>query len=214
MQKTKSLQNIENRLSDLDPGSFRFKALECARDFKTSWIELGQYLFTIYKDKLYKDWGYLEFDSYCAKEVGIRKNTALKLLKSYSFIEKEEPSFLKREEIEDRQPARIPSYEAVNSLRLAKQNEQLPEKEYRALRDDVFENTKEDEEVKKKIKYVLKNYAKPAKEQDPEEKKDTVLKRALFQLKAAKAEMEELGFPKKVTHSIADLIDLLSEYQV
>ena len=42
-------------------------------------------------DKHFRTWNYLSFDTYCFKELGIRQTTASKLLKSYSFIEKEEP---------------------------------------------------------------------------------------------------------------------------
>src|SRR5258707_896036 len=114
MQKTKSIQEIEERMQSLAPESVRYKVLDSARSFKSSWIALGQYLFTVYKDKLYKDWGYLTFEAYCGKEIGVRQATAVKLLKSYSFLEKEEPAFLRREALEERKPSQIPSYESVN----------------------------------------------------------------------------------------------------
>jgi hypothetical protein len=159
--KPKAIHDIEERMENTDPESFRYKVLESAKGFKSSWIELGQYLFTVYKDKLYKDWGYLTFEAYCAKEIGIRQATAVKLLKSYAFLETEEPQFLKRENIEDRQPKNIPSVDAVNSLRLAKSNEDISEKDYRELREDVLDDAKDDDEVKKKIKYILKAKTRP-----------------------------------------------------
>ena len=94
-------------MEGLEPGSFRYKVLDAAKGFKSSWIDLGQYLFSVYRDKSYREWGYLTFDAYCAKEIGIRQPTAMKLLKSYSFLEREEPSFLKREALDERQPNRI-----------------------------------------------------------------------------------------------------------
>ena len=81
---------------NLEPGSFRYKVLDAARGFKSSWMELGQYLFTVYRDKLFKEWWYLTFEAYTAKEIGIKQPTAMKLLRSYSFLEKEEPVFLKK----------------------------------------------------------------------------------------------------------------------
>src|SRR5487761_2441298 len=89
-QKTKSIHNLEERMGHLEPESLRYQVLDAAKSFKSSWIQLGQFLFTVYKDKLYRDWAYQTFEAYCAKEIGIRQNTAIKLLKSYSFLEKEE----------------------------------------------------------------------------------------------------------------------------
>ncbi|MDD5595453.1 MAG: hypothetical protein PHY94_04300, partial [Candidatus Omnitrophica bacterium] len=93
--KSKSLENIEEKMGQLDENSFRYHVLENAKGFKSSWIELGRSLYTVLKDKLYKEWGYGSFDIYTVKEIGIRKQTAMKLLRSYYFLEKEEPAYLK-----------------------------------------------------------------------------------------------------------------------
>ena len=76
-------------MGELDPQSFRYSVLEAARGFKSSWIDLGQLLYSVSKDKKYKDWGFLTFEAYCEKEVGIKQATAMKMLKSYYFLEKE-----------------------------------------------------------------------------------------------------------------------------
>ena len=61
----------------VDPSTeaLRKKTLETAQRHKASWIELGQYLFSIQKDKLYKNWNYLSFETYCRKELGIKETT-------------------------------------------------------------------------------------------------------------------------------------------
>ena len=92
--KTKSIKNIEEKMENLPTETIRHRVLQSAKNFKASWIELGQSLYTVYKDKLYKNWGYLTFDAYTSKEIGIRKQTALKLLRSYYFLEKKEPDYL------------------------------------------------------------------------------------------------------------------------
>ena len=83
---TKSLQNIEEKMKGLDENSLRYHILESAKSFKTSWVELGRSLYSVWKDKLYKEWGYSTMDAYTGKEIGIRKQTAMKLLKSYYFL--------------------------------------------------------------------------------------------------------------------------------
>ena len=213
VQKTKSIHDIELRMETLEPESFRYKVLDSAKSFKSSWIELGQYLFTIYKDKMFKDWGYLTFEAYCSKEIGIRQATAVKLLKSYSFLEREEPAFLKNQSLDETKPSQIPSYESVNALRLAKASDRITESDYKKIREDILENPKEDNEVKKKIRYILKSHSKPLSDEEKEEKKGGALKRILTSLRNTKNELQELSFPGKVVKQIDQLIDLLSELQ-
>lgn len=211
--KPKSLQSIENRMLDLDPASFRFKTLEAARDFKSSWIALGQYLFAIQKDKFYKEWGYLTFEAYCAGEVGIRQNTAVKLLRSYSFLEREEPAYLKKSMADEEKPNRIPSYESVNTLRLAKQNGRIAEKEYEALRESALEKADDDTEVKKKVRYILKKNPVKLSPEDRLEKRGAALLRVIANLKRAKEELVEFGYAAKALKPLDAAIVSLEEMQ-
>lgn len=199
-------------MESLPPESFRYRVLDSAKRFKNSWIDLGQALYAVYKDKLFKGWGYLTFEAYCAKEIGVRQPTALKLLKSYSFLETEEPAYLKKKS-EDQKPSQIPSYEAVNALRLAKASEKLDEDEYEELRQDVLENAKEDVEVKKKIRYILKSGMKAAAAEDPQARKDAAVKRLAAQLEAAKIEMTQADLPPKILKKIDELLGLLADYR-
>ncbi len=195
-------------MEGLLPGSFRYKVLDAAIGFKSSWIELGQYLFTAYKDKLYREWGYLTFEAYCAKEIGVRQATAMKLLKSYSFLEREEPSFLKREAFEERKPSRIPSYESVNALRLVKDKEDLSPKDYQMLREEVLDHATEDSEVRKKIRYVLKSGAKK-ESPDSEEERRLAVKGLVAQLGRIKNQMTQLALPDKAIRKMEEILEIL-----
>src|SRR3989338_5086602 len=214
--KTKSIQNIELKMETLSPESFRYRVLESAKDFKNSWLELGQYLFSVHKDKMFKEWGYLTFEAYCSKEVGVRQSTAFKLLKSYSFLEHEAPAYLKEVSSEDRKPSSIPSYESVNALRLARTSERVPESDYRKLKEEVLDNAREETEEKKKIRYILQ--ANPPKDahsasQDPKKRRQEILKKVLSQLRAAKMELAECKMPPSVLKELDVLIDALEEIQ-
>lgn len=213
MQKTKSLQNIERQMGELDPASFRYRVLDAARGFKSSWIDLGQLLYSVSKDKKYKDWGFLTFEAYCEKEVGIKQATAVKMLKSYYFLESEEPAFLKEASSEERTPAQIPGFESVNALRLAKESERLTPKQYEDLREDVMDGKKEEGELKKKIRYVLKSTGpNRSAEDEASERKTATVKRLLSNLNGAKTQINELDFPPKVLKQIDVLIELLTDY--
>ena len=138
--KTKSLERIEEKMGAVEEDSIRYRVLQSAKNFKTSWIELGQSLYSVWKDKSYKEWGYITFDAYTQKEVGIKKATAMKLLKSYYFLEKEEPIYLQKEHSDAQPPAAMPSYESVNLLRLAKDKNALDNDDYQRFKKDVLDN--------------------------------------------------------------------------
>ncbi len=173
--------------------NLRKRVLEVARSHKSSWIQLGQYLFSVHKDKLFKSWGFLTFEAYCMKELGIKQLTASKLLKSYAFLEKEEPSLAKLTEPEesDRSPRAIPDYESVNLLRLAKENESITPKEFSAIREAVFENAQEPKEVRTQVKKILEEKAPAGTPEEVEHKKQSKVRRLLSLLKTASRDLEE-----------------------
>ena len=188
--KTKAIRNLESKMEGIEEGSLRYKVLDSARQFKSSWIELGQMLYTVWKDKLYKEWDYSTFDIYAAKEVGIRKETAFKLLKSYSFLEKEEPQLISGGFKENAQPGQIPGYEAVNALRLAKNNKNLDQNDYSRIRKYVLEKGKDAKEVKKDLTQLIKQREELEPEEARAKKKTALLKRFIGALKTIQTEIK------------------------
>lgn len=190
--KPKSLRNIEEKMQNLEAGSLRYHILESAKNFKSSWIELGRSLYSAWKDKMYKEWGYGGFDIYVSKEIGIRKQTAMKLLKSYYFLEKEEPQYLNDEFMQEASPASLPSYEAIDVLRQAK-NKLTPDGgDYASLKKEIFEKGRQATEAKKDLTALIRQ----RQELDPEEaqskRKMATLNRLLGSLKSLKRETETL----------------------
>lgn len=210
-QKTKAIQNIERKMEGLDEKSIRYRVLQNVINFKTSWIELGQSLYSVWKDKLYRDWGYLTFEAYSAKEIGIRKDTAMKLLRSYYFLEKEEPAYLKREMSEPSDAASLPSYEAVNLLRLAKNKKEIDEADYESLKKNIFEKGKDVRDVRKDITALIKQ----REETDPEEarknRKAAAVKRVVATLKALRNDIEVAKLLPAAT--IKDIKDLIAKLE-
>ena len=169
----------------------RIKTVEIAKQHKASWIQLGQHLFSIYKNKLYKDWGYLAFEAYCRKELSIRETTASKLIKSYSFLEKEEPRVVKPNFMEEETPRKIPDYEAVNLLRLAKNNKNIPTQEFAELRNDVLNEGKEPKEIRAQVKKILETHQSKDAPGIKDQKRGSILRRLIGFLNAAKTQLEE-----------------------
>ena len=186
--------------------SVRDHTLDCAKKFKTSWVELGRSLYSVYRDKLYKTWGYGTFDAYAAKEINIRKVTALKLLRSYFFLEKEEPQYLKEEYVDETDAASIPSYESVDVLRLAKNKKTLDSHDYENLKKNVFGKGKDAGEMRKDLTALIRQREELSPEEAWEKKKASQIKRTISLLKSLK---EELSASKTLSASMLKDIDSL-----
>ncbi len=190
--------------------SIRKKTLEAARHHKASWIELGQYLNAIYRDKHYKEWGFLSFEAYCMRELAIKQQTASKLIKSYSFLEKEEPRLAKPDFADEASPKKLPSYEAVNLLRLAKENESITPRDYAELREAVIEGAREPKEVRLQVRKILEG----REDKDPAEARRTrrngLIRRLVALLNSAKREFGSEGFlPGSILKELAALAEKL-----
>ena len=204
----KSLERIEEKMESMDKNSLRYQVLEKVKNFKTSWLSLGQALYSVWKDKLYKEWGYLTFEAYTAKEMGIKKPTAMKLLRSYYFLEKEEPGYLEKDHTAPEEVASIPSYDAVNVLRLAKNKKTLDKVDYADLKKKVFEKGRDARDIKKDLTALMRE----REELDPEEarkrRKIVIIKRLLATLKLVKQDAEVLKIlPVSIIKETASLIN-------
>ena len=209
MAHSKSIDQIEEKMAGLEPGTIRYEALQAAKRFKSSWIDLGRVLWTVYRDKKFKEWDYLTFDAYCSKEVGIRAATAKKLLQSYYFLEKEEPSLLKK--FEEESPAKLPQPDSVNMLRLLKNNEKVPAGDYQQVRRYVLEKGGEAQQVRREIRSLMESA-----EEDPEAaraaRRHGVIRRTIGTLKSLKADLQESKLlPVKLLAEIEALVKKLEE---
>lgn len=206
--KSKSLQDIEEKMGGLDVSSLRYHVLESARNFKTSWVELGRSLYAVWKDKLYKDWGFSAFDAYTAKEIGIKKPTAMKLLRSYYFLEKEEPAYLKDNHAET---ARLPGYEAVDLLRKAKDKKTLDAQDYSKLKKEIFEG-RDVQAVKRDLTSLIRQREELEPEEAYKKRRGATLRRFIGTLKALKQEAEiSKLLPAQLLKEAQDLIRKIEE---
>jgi hypothetical protein len=201
-------------LEGIDTNKLRKRTVEIARNHKASWIELGQFLYTIFKNKMYKTWGFLTFEGYCKSELGIKETTASKLLKSYYFLENEEPALAKEPFSESNNPKVIPNYESVNLLRLAKQNKNVSESDFAELRQAVLSENKEPKEVRVKMRKIIAENG--GEEKDPadirRDRRNTSIKRLITFLSNTKKEFEgENLLPAFLLKQIADLTAKLQD---
>lgn len=162
-----------------------------AKTFKTSWIFLGQTLYTVYRDKLFHEWGYEKFEDYVTKELGMKKNLALKLVKTYFFVEQNEPGYLKEEFAEGREVAVIPSYEPLDILRLAKKSD-ISREDYNKIRNDVFEKAKDPTQIKRDLTAMIKARKEVDPDQERADRNHASLKKFMAALKSFYRDMKEL----------------------
>lgn len=159
--KTKSELIIEQLMRELDPSSPRYMVLATARQFKSSWVELGEQLLKVKNQDEFQGWGYESFDDYCSKEIRIRKETARKLTLAYRYLEQEEPNLLGAE----RRMQPLPDYRSIDLLRQAREEQSFSDDEYAQLRESVIENERSLPTVQKQFREVAHLHTPP--ENDP-----------------------------------------------
>lgn len=140
-------QVISQKASEVQPGSFRHTVLLAARRFKSSWVELGKLLTQVRHEGLYQEWGYGSFEAYCLAELRIKKGTADKLTRNFSFLEKHEPQVMKTPELAEAAPA----FEVVEVLAQAEGRGQLSANDYKSIRDSIWNQEKPTSELRRDL---------------------------------------------------------------
>ncbi len=138
---------ISAKAAQVPPGSFRHTVLLAARRFKSSWVELGKLLSKVRHEGLYEEWGYGTFEAYCLGELRIKKQTADKLTRNFSFLEKHEPQVMQTPELAEAAPA----FEVVEVLASAEERGQLSANEYKSVRDAIWNQEKPTSELRRDL---------------------------------------------------------------
>ncbi len=185
-QKQKKLK------SSITADLIRDQLIEYAKDFKTSWLLLGQNLYPVYKDKLFTAWGFEKFEHYTQGELGVNKETATKLLKTYFFVEQDEPQYLKKEFRDQRDPAQVPGADALNVLRLARARKELNKNDYAQLKEAVFEKGQDASVVRKDLVSLMKERKKVDPDEEREKRNTAAVKKLLSALRSFQKDMEAL----------------------
>ena len=208
--KDDQLDNLSS--ADVDADEVRKQVAKATRDFKNSWRNLAQVLHVVWKEKLYRNWGYERFDQFTAKEVHVRKHTAMKLIRSYAFLEKEEPLYLEGDRAEDGSNKGTPNFDVVNALQRARKA--LGDDDYQKVKSDLLDKGKELGEVKKDLTQMIKQRRKDI---DPEKERTrsnrVSIMRFLSELKKFKREIETLAIlPGVIANDIDKLIKKVEGY--
>ena len=207
-----SQQPIERKKINLNAESFRMEMLEYSKKFKVSWVHLGQGLYSVSRDQLFQNWGFDKFEDYVIQELGIKKSIALKLVKTYFFVEQEEPGYLKKEFIDEKKAVSVPSFEGLDVLRLARRHSELSREDYDKLRKDIFDKGKEASLVKKDLTAIIKERKQVDPEQERENRHQASVKRFLGALKNFKKDMDTLKLiDADIAHEAEALLQKLED---
>jgi hypothetical protein len=142
------LEAVTSALSEeLPASSLRQTLLVTARRFKSIWFELGALLVRVRDQASHQQWGYPTFEDYCWKELRLRRQTVLKLTRSYSFLSKHEPKAALSQQMRQR----APRFEIVEVLAEADEKGGLSPEEYQAVRDSIWSSDKPVSELKREF---------------------------------------------------------------
>lgn len=199
-QKSKGAQHIEQLMRELPPESERYQVLASARQFKSSWAELGEWLARVSNGSQFSEWGYTSFEDYCTKEIRIRRQTAEKLLLAYRFLERKEPGLLERH-----QGRPLPDYRSVDLLRQADEQEHFSMAEYGELRQAIIEDERSHPAIAKQFRDITHNH-------QPERKTAHQYKNALMAAKRLATSLQEISdVPYDLSKAVEQLIGFLDE---
>ena len=159
--RTAAERHIEELLRNLDPNSDRYRVLKVARQFKASWVDLGERLTAVKHKGAFREWGYDSFEAYCSKEIHIRRPTAEKLTLAYHFMTQEEPELQAR--YTEMRP--VPDFRAVDLLRQAHADENFSTENYQELRRAVIDEERSLPTVRKRFQDLTLPQQNPAEEQ-------------------------------------------------
>jgi hypothetical protein len=200
--RSKTEERMEEHLRQLEPGTLRHSTLERAIEFKRSWIHLAEHLSEIAKSGRFKEWGYRTFEAYAQHELHLRRETALKLARSYEFMSSHESGVLEAAQ-SDGSAGPLPAYQALDVLAEARANPHLSERDYREIRDQVFGDDLTPSQVRKMVREKAPEPLTHKRTEDPSDRVRRCLQLAerLYGLI-----LEEDSIPERIAKAIEEAV--------
>ncbi len=203
------------QFDNLNSQQVRALVQEGAKEFKASWLKLAQAVYGVHRDKLYEYWGYEKFEHYIEREVGLKKSMGLKLVKTYAFVEQQEPQCLRAEFFDDREAGALPQFEAVNLLRMARNNKDLTKQDYQEIRKSVMDKGKDAALVRKDLTAMIKERKQVDPDEEREARSAAAVRRFMSAIRSFKKDADTLKLiPAHIVKKAEELIrELESEIE-
>ena len=192
------------RLGSASQSSMR--SLSAVRDFKASWVAVGEELTAVREGSLFERWGYTSFETYCRRELRIKNETANKLTRSFSFLRDHEPTAL-----DQRQERELPPLDVVDLLSQARERARVEPSQLDSIRQEVFDPELAPptrNQVVKRFREIDPDAFKPAP-RAPRPDADAELRRALLLAERLQSVLEVL--PRISREAIKNVRALVAE---
>jgi hypothetical protein len=205
MQQTnvdRALAALEEQHAD-DPE--RASLLRLSRHFKASWLQLGEALAEVKRNKTWERWGYDSFETYAKMELKLRADTVEKLTGSYMFLHKRAPEVLQRDPLEA-----LPSYQAIDYLRRVEEKAAEDSTIPKETLVDVRKQILEEGVPVAKVARLYNDTLFPVSEDDKRESNRKALKSTATKLRDLLADSNAV--PKHLASTMGEALDeLLAE---
>jgi hypothetical protein len=180
------LDRLASDMKQRGEEGLRLRAVERARNFKRTWVEMAEVLVKVRARQSYLDWGFEDFYDYCGAELQLKRATVDKLTGSYVALERHAPAVLQHDGLaqnvptcdavdyfakalrgdaandgESERPSELPA-EVVDELRHAVFEENAPVAALRRRFDPILKPTSDEErrvDVLKKVSSTARKLA-------------------------------------------------------
>ncbi len=149
-----AIRRIDKQLEEVEPGSLRHAVLKALRRFRSSWVDLGKLLHEVAIGGDYKEWGYENFELYCAGELGLKTPTVKKLIRSYNYMKSYEPGRLAPGDEEKGYD--VPDYETVDLLKKLRDKDEVGEERKSRFHEQAFAGVEDETAFRKDLRECLR----------------------------------------------------------
>lgn len=144
---------------------FRQEVIKKAKKIQGDWISFSADIYAIWKDKIYVDYGYENFESYMVGDLGMLPSLGKNIMKNYFYLENDHTHLTQPKAIEKH---KLPTVEAVTFLRNQKNKigKKISNEHYEKLQEVGISNA----EPVKKVKNMYKDFVEEFDNRSVEEK--------------------------------------------
>lgn len=107
------------------------------QNLKKAWVEFGASVIIVQRSKIFKEWGYETFASYCENELRLKKATIYEIIGSTLFLIQRRPETYEKLMSGKEDLSKLPSYHSIYLI--AKKEKKITTKKAQELYDSIVE---------------------------------------------------------------------------